>query len=440
MGYNNDSDERELQYSQKYRPSTFMEYIGNQRVKERVHAALNSKAKPQVMLFSGASGCGKTTIARLIAKEYLCEDENKGETGACGVCPACKAVDEYIHTGNLDNLGEYYENLKEIDVADQSGKSAIDSVLQDAEIPAYSGWKIYIFDECHRASPQAQTRMLKIAEEPPENVLFIFCTTNPEEMLDTLVNRCQLKLEIKKPTVKELTGLLVRVCKEENKDYDLKGLSVIAGRSNLTIRDALHNLQSVITERGSAKYEDVLYVFEEVSDKVLFKFFNYLINKDIMGYITLFYNVKSKMDLKSFLTSLTDFVVRGIYVLNGIDIDGLTDTELRNYRNLFSKFTVEQIGTLLTKLHEIKGTDIETKLLLLVYLGLSDEPKALTQENIVPVIESEISKEAGANTRNTQEKFTSTPEQMAQAVDTYNSGVSFSDMMKSLQGTSMLRK
>ena len=204
MGYNNDSDERELQYSQKYRPSTFMEYIGNQRVKERVHAALNSKAKPQVMLFSGASGCGKTTIARLIAKEYLCEDENKGETGACGVCPACKAVDEYIHTGNLDNLGEYYENLKEIDVADQSGKSAIDSVLQDAEIPAYSGWKIYIFDECHRASPQAQTRMLKIAEEPPENVLFIFCTTNPEEMLDTLVNRCQLKLEIKKPTVKAI--------------------------------------------------------------------------------------------------------------------------------------------------------------------------------------------------------------------------------------------
>lgn len=438
MGY--EDTDRELQYSQKYRPSTFMEYIGNQRVKERVHAALNSKAKPQVMLFSGASGCGKTTIARLIAKEYLCEDENKGVTGACGVCPACQAVDEYIHTGKLDNLGEYYENLKEIDVADQSGKSAIDSVLMDAEIPAYSGWKIYIFDECHRASPQAQTRMLKIAEEPPENVLFIFCTTNPEEMLDTLVNRCQLKLEIKKPTVKELTGLLVRVCREENKDYDIKGLSVISGRSNLTIRDALHNLQSVITERGSAKYDDVLAVFEEVSDKILFRFFNFLVNKDVMGYITLFYEIKTKMDLKSFMVSLTDFVVRGIYILNGIDIDGLTDSELDSYRKLFSKFTVEQIGTLLAKLNEIKGTDIETKLLLLVYLGLSGTPDTEKQENLVPTIEGEVNKEAGANTKNTQERSTPTQEQMQQAIDTYSQGVSFSDMLKGLQGTSMLRK
>ena len=134
-------------------------------------------------------------------------------------------------------------NVQEIDITDQSGKRDLNAVLEDMTIPAFGDeWKIYIFDECHKASDALQNRLLKITEEPPEHVLMIFCTTNPEKLIDTLKNRCQLQLQVKKPKVKELAGLLRYVCECEQVEYDMKGLEFIANRGELTIRTALQNL------------------------------------------------------------------------------------------------------------------------------------------------------------------------------------------------------
>ena len=393
-----------LPFPRKYRPPKLTDYIGNDKVKDSALSALRGKVKPQVILLQGASGCGKTSFARLLAKEYRCENRDDYH-GACCECASCKEMEDYILTGNTDSLAD----IKEVDIADNSGKRDIDAVLEEASYPSFGGgWKVYIFDECHMATPQAQNRMLKIAEEPPENVLFMFCTTDPEKMLETLVNRCQLKLSVKKPTVKDLSALLRSVCIKESAEFDMKGLSLISSRSDLTIRKALNLLEQIINEKSKATYGMVLESLDEISDTVLFDFFRKLLNRDTMGYITLLHQVRTKMELKTFVSNLLDFTTRGVYILNNVPLDGITEGELKSYKALFSQFSVEELSTLMAKLLDLKSTDVETKLLLMGYTGLKSETtQVVKSEDVVDVdfMKSETALEHTQNLRNTEAKY-----------------------------------
>lgn len=334
-----------------------------------------------------------TTFARLLAKEYSC-DNRSDETGACGVCVNCKTIDDYIATGDTSCI----TNIQEINIADQSGKRDLDAVLEDMTIPSYDDeWKIYIFDECHEATSGLQNKLLKIAEEPPEHVLMLFCTTNPEKMIDTLKNRCQLQLHVTKPKVKELAGLLRYVCENEQVEYDLKGLEFIANRGELTIRTALTNLQQVVTEQNSAKYDEAIKVFDAVSNTIIINFFKALKAKDVFRYVTLLYEIKSKMDLNVFVTELGNFIQRGIYTINGIQQDGVSDNELVVYRELFGDLGVAQISFLLSKIINLDTKNLELELLMLGYTDL-DTPSSNHASDIfeqeLNVIDNETAKEA----------------------------------------------
>ena len=405
-----------LPYHRKYRPSSLVDYIGNEKLKRAAMAGLAGETKPQVILLEGASGCGKTTFARLLAKEYLCENRD-ATNGACGCCPSCKMIDEYIRTGDTG----YLERVHEIDIADQSGKRDLDSVLELVSYPSFGGlWDVFIFDECHMATDAAQNRLLKITEEPPENKLFIFCTTDPQEMLNTLRNRCQLTLKVKKPTTRELGALLASICRKEDIPYDIKGVNFIASRSDLTIRTALANLEKVINEAKSAKYNAAVDVFEEVSETVIKDFYAKLLGvkvgedrtnalgkaggsikrtRDVAGYISLLYSIKAQTQLNTFMENLIDFTKRGIYIINQVNVDGVTESELYMYRNLFGTFSVEQMAVLTARLNAIrKSSDIESELIMLGYTGLSiDLPKGVEDETKIlsgiEPIKDEVTKE-----------------------------------------------
>lgn len=370
-------EEEKLGFARRFRPTTMANYVGNEKNKETIKRYLKGK-KPQSILLTGNTGCGKTTIARLLVKEYLCEDRDD-EKGACGVCNSCIAVDDYILTGSTEMLPDIHE----IDITDKSGKSDIDSILETVEYPSITGgWKVYLLDEVHMASRQAQSRILKILEEPPEDVLFIFCTTDPDKMLDTLKNRCQLKLSIVKPTLVDITSLLKRVCLEESKDYDLEGLRTIASRSEFVIRDSLNNLERVLETRGDAKAVSVNEEFNEISNALLFQFYKAFREKDFLAYMGLLYKIKVSFDFRQFLVSLNNFTMRGIYILNGVDVEGISEDELVSYKELFKSFTTEELSYILSSLRRMDIGDIEANLIGFIYCQNENKVVESSQINL----------------------------------------------------------
>ena len=377
-----------LPYHRKYRSESFAEYIGNAKLKEAVMSTLAGGNRPQVIMLHGNSGCGKTTMARLIAKEYNCM--NRGESGACGVCESCLAMNEYIKTGQTGVLA----NVHEVNIAERRGVHDIDEIFEDMGIPVYGDeWKVYIFDECHRATDALQNRFLKIVEEPPDNVLFIFCTTNPEEMLETLKNRCQMQLKVTKPTVRELSGLLRKVCMAEQVDYDRPGLEFIANRSGLTIRTALQNLWQVVQSKGSAKYEVVESVFDGVAGSLLADLFRALKSGNVMRYVTLICEAKSRMEMDAFLSELKEFLVRGIYIINGVTVEGVTAGEMAVYRDLFLDVGVVQMSGFMDRLLGIDMGSVELELLALGYQGLRGRDTKVAVSGVVQV-DNELAEES----------------------------------------------
>lgn len=358
----------ELGFHRKYRPNTLAEYVGNTKNVKSILKVLSGGNRPQVYLLDGHAGCGKTTFARLIAKEYVCE-ERSDEHGACCNCFTCRAMDEFILTGNSEDL----MNVREIDNSVSGNKSDIDEILNDAEIPSFDGgWKVFIFDECHLISKAAQGRMLKLLEEPPENVLLILCTTDPDMLLDTIRSRCQHHYTVVKPKLQELAVLLKRVCQKENVVVEDKALGVIATSADFVPRQALIQLETVINEKHDVTYNNTIEVLNVIADSYYFDFYKYLTQPqiDTFSYINFLSELKEKLDLKQFISGLITFTNRGIYVYNGVNQQGLDTSEIKRYRQIFSKFKTGDIIHILKLLKTIQKGDIETELLLLGYEGI----------------------------------------------------------------------
>jgi DNA polymerase-3 subunit gamma/tau len=163
----------------KYRPRTFAEVIGQEHVTEPLSQALRSGRLHHAYLFSGPRGCGKTSSARILARSLNCEQGPTPEP--CGVCVSCRSLAN-DGTGSIDVI--------EIDAASHGGVDDARDLREKAFFaPASSRYKIYVIDEAHMVSPAGFNALLKLVEEPPEYVKFIFATTEPEKVLGTIRSR-----------------------------------------------------------------------------------------------------------------------------------------------------------------------------------------------------------------------------------------------------------
>lgn len=425
-----------LPYHRRYRPKKLSQYIGNERIKKGVLSALSGENLPQVVLMSGHAGTGKTTMGRLLAKEYRCENRD-ALTGACGECYNCQQMDEYIETGEEGMI----MNVKEIDVTGSGGKQDIDALLEDAQEPSFDGtWKVYILDECHRMTNAAQNRLLKNLEEPAERVLMILCTTDPQMLLETIISRCQYHWQVKKPSREELSGLLQRVLHNENIEYEDKALSLLCVKGDFVPRKTLTALEQVVREHKRVFYEETVEVLEAVSDSLYFDFYNILLSDDIniYRYLTFINKVKVSMELKQFVDSLIPFTVRGIYIANGIHVEALDKSEIDLYKKLFKKFSPSDVAHLLNLLLDMKGSlDIETKLLLLGYTGVMKPTMPTPQQGvaILPEDKSAVAKEKSESTNNYLESITMTKEEEEDFIEKNSQTVSATDLANMFGGT-----
>src|SRR5579864_748754 len=216
--------------ARKWRPQTFQDLVGQQHVTETLKNAILNNRVAHAYIFSGARGVGKTTAARILAKAMNCV---KGPTPEpCGVCDSCK---EIAAGTSLDVI--------EIDAASNRG---IDQIRELREMvryaPAASRTKVVILDEAHMLTGEASNALLKTLEEPPDRVVFVMATTEPENLEDTIRSRSQ-HFHFRALTFAEITGRLEEIATKEGLKVEPGALAVIARMAEGSLRDALSLLE-----------------------------------------------------------------------------------------------------------------------------------------------------------------------------------------------------
>lgn len=235
----------------KYRPKGFEEIAGEEEIVQTLKNSLKSNRLAHAYLFTGPRGVGKTSIARLMAKGLNCLTNGITDT-PCNVCENCKEI----------SIGNFLD-LIEIDAASNRG---IDEIRQLKEKINYSPTKgrkkVYIIDEVHMLTKEAFNALLKTLEEPPEHVLFILATTEPDKILPTIISRCQ-RYDFKSVNYRDMRKKLLYIVDNEGYKIDEASLVAIYEASGGSMRDAISILERLMinTEEKSIiieKTEDVL--------------------------------------------------------------------------------------------------------------------------------------------------------------------------------------
>jgi DNA polymerase-3 subunit gamma/tau len=256
-------------FHQKYRPLNLDELVGQEFISITLKQALISQKIAPAYLFNGPRGTGKTSSARIFAKSLNCLSSEQPTPNPCGKCELCIQIAE----GNaLDII--------EIDAASNTGVENIREIIDRARFaPTQARWKVYVIDECHMLSTAASNALLKTIEEPPERVVFILATTNPERVINTIQSRCQ-KFDFKRISSNTIFHNLSAIANKESIKFEDQALKLIAKRSNGGMRDAQSLLDQLSLLPNGVTTKNVQSLLGEVSENDLTDLINALINNE----------------------------------------------------------------------------------------------------------------------------------------------------------------
>src|SRR6201994_950819 len=234
--------------ARKYRPQKFSEVIGQEHVTRTLKNAIEQERIAHGYIFSGHRGIGKTTIARILAMALNCRSQEHPVPEPCGVCDSCTE----IRAGNS-------VDVLEIDAATKRGIDEIRELREAARYrPARDKYKIWILDEAHQITDAAFNAMLKTLEEPPEHVVFMMATTQPEDFPQTIRSRCQ-HFSFHAVKFDDILGQLRAIAEKENITADDAALALLAEAGDGSMRDALSIMDQAIASAplvdGKAKLD-----------------------------------------------------------------------------------------------------------------------------------------------------------------------------------------
>ncbi|MEG0096379.1 MAG: DNA polymerase III subunit gamma/tau [Raoultibacter sp.] len=218
----------------KYRPQTFADVIGQDQIERTIRNALEQDKVSHAYLFCGPRGTGKTTTARLLAKALLCE--NGPTPDPDGTCDDC-----------LEIAAGRHPDVYELDAASRTGVENVrEEIIGRVQFaPTRGRCKVYIIDEVHMLSTAAFNALLKTLEEPPDHVVFILCTTDPQKVPDTIHSRCQ-RFDFRRIAADAMVSRLGAICVAEGVEFEGEALDLIAHRAEGGMRNALTSLEQVM--------------------------------------------------------------------------------------------------------------------------------------------------------------------------------------------------
>ncbi len=325
------------------RPTNLGEIVGQEKVVNQVRGILASGNVPNVSLFVGPRGTGKTTTARIFAKTINCS--NPTPNGACNECESCR-----------DDI-----DIIELDAASHNKVDDVHKIIDDAVFAPRSKYKIYIVDEVHMLSTAAFNALLKLLEEPPTYCRFILCTTEEHKVPVTILSRCR-KFYFERIALADIVSKMKNICSSRNVSFEEDALFMIAKKSEGCMRDA-ESLLEVFLDAGEVDVNSVAELTGCSSDDLIFGLLNSVADGNATGAFDVLKTcVDAGKDLLVLIKGVVEALADTIYFIqSGKDLSEInaTDTYKKSLSDLANKASAESFIDIAEKFGDVYITSVK---------------------------------------------------------------------------------
>ena len=355
-----------------YRPQTFEEVAGQKHIVKTLQNALAKNKIAHAYLFCGPRGTGKTTMAKLFAKALNCE---RGVGTICNECSNCVEI-----------MNGSHQDVVEIDAASNNGVEQVRDLIDKVNyLPIKGKYKVYIIDEVHMMTTNAFNALLKTIEEPPAHVIFILATTEPHNIIPTILSRCQ-RYDFTKVSDADIEERIVKILEKEHVEYDKEAVREIISLADGGVRDALSILDQVLAYSGNTLNVDDIYTLfglTSVEDKI--ELIKFLASGDVtraLNRINAF--SQGGVDLKRLTGDLLE-ILKDVLILKKTKSDEelsvLKEEEAQELADILSIQKINEfIGSFLRAQIDFKTTNNIKSLFEIVCLKLCTTQDELTQQ------------------------------------------------------------
>lgn len=325
----------------KFRPKVFDDVLGQEHVTKTLKNQIVSKNIAHAYLFSGIRGTGKTSTAKIFARAVNCLNNHDGNP--CNECQICESI---LDETNMDVI--------EMDAASNNGVDDIRELRDKVMfLPVRSNYKVYIIDEVHMLSKGAFNALLKTLEEPPEHLLFILATTEPQKIPATILSRCQ-RFDLKRINSDIVVENMKKICSDLDINFEEKALKLIAANSEGAMRDALSILDRCISFNDEVDYETVINLLGTVNYQVILDTARAIVSKSIEKTMNLVDStLNSGKELSFFLDELI-ICFRNMLIIkttnSSENLMRISEDEIDEIVELNKKITVDELVKIIEEL------------------------------------------------------------------------------------------